>query len=434
MTSAVHQAGPPGPRYSAHDPPAPPWASIFTIMLTLIVPLARAHRRADPHVRVQPARRPDASPLILRARLGHAPRRTRGFSTARSSRCTSPGDRANARALREEAPREGGLALAKGPCHPESVAAPEVRELVLQALERIFRRRTSDDVVHEPAGKSVRRDRPRAPSQGFDLVVAAGGDGPWSPPSSTASRACPARHHPDGNGEPGRARAQHPPVPREAAGLIAARRRRWRTIDAMRIGARMYVLVAGIGISASVAGGTTRNKRRPLARRLSRAAISRYSNRAPAHRGRRRRRSWKHHGRGRDPELRDTRPTALPKVPDIRVDDGHLDVWILDTKTLLDYPRYLFRIVARRPGIPAYVSSRPRKASRSGAPSRFRCRPTATSSARRRSKSRSSGRGQVLRAGKARRGAGTQLAREIFLAKYLPVRRGTFRDLPRIPL
>ncbi|HVO77162.1 MAG TPA: hypothetical protein VMT60_04185, partial [Candidatus Bathyarchaeia archaeon] len=37
---------------------------------------------------------------------------------------------------------------------------------------------------------------------------------------------------------------------------------------------------------------------------------------------------------------------------EIRVDDGHLDVWILSTKTLLDYPRYLFRILAGRPGNP----------------------------------------------------------------------------------
>jgi diacylglycerol kinase family enzyme len=42
----------------------------------------------------------------------------------------------------------------------------------------------------------------------------------------------------------------------------------------------------------------------------------------------------------------------FPKGPDIHVDDGHLDVWILDTKTLLDYPRYLFRIVARRTASP----------------------------------------------------------------------------------
>jgi diacylglycerol kinase family enzyme len=42
----------------------------------------------------------------------------------------------------------------------------------------------------------------------------------------------------------------------------------------------------------------------------------------------------------------------FPAGPDIHVDDGHLDVWILDTRTLLDYPRYLFRILARRPGHP----------------------------------------------------------------------------------
>jgi diacylglycerol kinase family enzyme len=38
-----------------------------------------------------------------------------------------------------------------------------------------------------------------------------------------------------------------------------------------------------------------------------------------------------------------------PKGPDIRIDDGHLDVWIVNSKTILDYPQYLFEMITRRP-------------------------------------------------------------------------------------
>ena len=35
-----------------------------------------------------------------------------------------------------------------------------------------------------------------------------------------------------------------------------------------------------------------------------------------------------------------------PKGPDIRIDDGHLGVWILSMRTIWDYPRYLIGVVA----------------------------------------------------------------------------------------
>jgi diacylglycerol kinase (ATP) len=38
-----------------------------------------------------------------------------------------------------------------------------------------------------------------------------------------------------------------------------------------------------------------------------------------------------------------------PMGPDVSMDDGHLDVWILSAKTFLDYPRYLFEMIAHRP-------------------------------------------------------------------------------------
>jgi hypothetical protein len=38
-----------------------------------------------------------------------------------------------------------------------------------------------------------------------------------------------------------------------------------------------------------------------------------------------------------------------PKGPDVRIDDGHLDVWIVSLQALLDYPRYLFEMITGRP-------------------------------------------------------------------------------------
>jgi len=37
--------------------------------------------------------------------------------------------------------------------------------------------------------------------------------------------------------------------------------------------------------------------------------------------------------------------TLYPKGPDIRIDDGHLDVWIMGIQTILDYPGYLFEMI-----------------------------------------------------------------------------------------
>jgi len=41
--------------------------------------------------------------------------------------------------------------------------------------------------------------------------------------------------------------------------------------------------------------------------------------------------------------------TLYPKGPDIRIDDGHLDVWIMGIQTILDYPRYLFEMITGKP-------------------------------------------------------------------------------------
>ncbi|MCX5752399.1 MAG: diacylglycerol kinase family lipid kinase [Candidatus Krumholzibacteria bacterium] len=235
-------------------------------------------------------------------------------------------------------------------------AAPEVRKSVLQALELHFPAAHIEYTVHEPRKGDPFGEIVRARlSEGFDLVVAAGGDGTVSAVvDGLAGSAVPLGIIPTGTANLVARELNIPLVPLEAAALIAGAPRS-RMMDAMRIGPRVYVLVAGIGISASVAGGTTRgNKRRFGLIAYLGAAILKVFEFRPRHieitvDGV----SRKHHA----VEVAILNCGILaqmlfPKGPDIHVDDGHLDVWILDTKTMLDYPRYLFRIAARRPGNP----------------------------------------------------------------------------------
>jgi len=319
-------------------------------------------------------------------------------------------------------------------------AAPEVRESVLQALEAHFPAAHIDYVVHEPRKGDPFGEIVRARlSEGFDLVVAAGGDGTVSAVvDGLAGSAVPLGIIPTGTANLVARELNIPLVPREAAGLIA-RAPRSRTIDAMRIGARVYVLVAGIGISASVAGGTTRgNKRRFGLVAYLGAAILKMFEFGPRHievavDGV----SRKHHA----VEVAILNCGILaqmlfPKGPDIRVDDGHLDVWILDTKTLLDYPRYLFRIVARRPGNPRarFIEAEKCISVRSAVPLPVQAdgdvigtTPVEIEVVR--------GAARVFVPEKPAVEPGIQLAREIFLAKYFsgPARKRS-GNLPRIPL
>lgn len=235
-------------------------------------------------------------------------------------------------------------------------AAPEIRKSVLQALELHFPAAHIDYTVHEPRKGDPFGEIVRARlSEGFDLVVAAGGDGTVSAVvDGLAGSAVPLGIVPTGTANLVARELNIPLTPREAVELIA-RAPHSRRIDAMRIGSRVYVLVAGIGISASVAGGTTRgNKRRFGLIAYLGAAILKVFEFRPRH--------LEVTVDGVSQRHRAIEVAILncgilaamlfPKRPDIHVDDGHLDVWILDTKTLLDYPRYLFRIVARRPGNP----------------------------------------------------------------------------------
>lgn len=319
-------------------------------------------------------------------------------------------------------------------------APPGVRESVLAALDRNFPAAGIEYAIQEPRKGDPFGEIVRARlGEGFDMVVAAGGDGTVSAVvDGLAGSAVPLGIIPTGTANLVARELNIPLDPHGAAELIAGAPPS-RMMDAMRIGSRVYVLVAGIGISASVAGGTTRgNKRRFGLVAYLGAAILKVFEFRPRHievivDGV----SRKH--RAVEVAILNCGILAamlFPKRPDIHVDDGHLDVWILDTKTLLDYPRYLFRIVARRPGNPRahFIEAERSIAVRSAAPLPVQAdgdvigtTPVDIEVIR--------GAVRVFVPEKPAVEPGLQLAREIFMTQYLPwAGRKRSRNLPIIRL
>ena len=248
------------------------------------------------------------------------------------------------------------------------------QETVREALGRHFAAARIEYEIFEPrSGDSfgaIVRGRLRA---GFDLVVAAGGDGTVSAViDGLAGSAVSLGIVPTGTAN---LIARELNIPLEIDGAVAliAGAPRSRKIDAMRIGERVYVLVAGVGISASVAGGTTRkNKRRfGLIAYLGAAILKIFEFRSRHLEVTVDGVTQKYHAVEVAIANCGILATMLfPQGPDIRVDDGHLDVWILSTKTLLDYPRYLFRIITRRSATPRvhFIEARRRITIRSAVP------------------------------------------------------------------
>ena len=193
------------------------------------------------------------------------------------------------------------------------------------------------------------RTRPR---DSFDLVVAAGGDGTVSDViDGMVQDPKPLGIIPTGTGN---LIARELGIPQDVDGAIAviASAPRSRTIDAMRIGGRVFVLNASVGISASVIGRTTsKNKRRfgPVAY-IGTAILKMFALRpryiVVAVDG------LAHEYRAVEAAIMNCgmlARTLYPKGPEISIDDGHLDVWILGPKTIRDYPRYIRGVVSGRP-------------------------------------------------------------------------------------
>ncbi|MBA4388900.1 MAG: hypothetical protein C0404_13030 [Verrucomicrobia bacterium] len=224
------------------------------------------------------------------------------------------------------------------------------RQKLSDALRRHFEAARIDYEVYE----TRKGDQPaeivrRRLTEGFDFVVAAGGDG-------TVSAVCdglvgstvPLGIIPTGTGN---LIAKELDIPDEAEAAIAliTGSSRTRRIDAMRIGKRAYVLNASVGISASVIGGTTRRSksRFGLIAYVATTLLKVLSSRP---------RYLVVEVDGEAHPYRAVEVAVMncgllgrllyPKGPDIRIDDGQLGVWILSMKTIWDYPWYLIGVAA----------------------------------------------------------------------------------------
>lgn len=229
-------------------------------------------------------------------------------------------------------------------------------ESLLETLNRHFTASRIDYEVHE----TLKTDKPneivRARlGEGFDLVVAAGGDGTVSSVSDgLAGSSVPLGIIPTGTGNLF-ARELEIPLEIDAAVALFAGAPRSRRTDAMRINKRMYILNASVGISATVIGSTTRKNKGRFGRiayiGTGLLKLVKFKLLKPRH--------LIVTVDGKAQEFRAVEVAVTncgmlgkmlyPKGPNICVDDGHLDVWILSMQTFLDYPRYLFDLVSGRP-------------------------------------------------------------------------------------
>ena len=228
-------------------------------------------------------------------------------------------------------------------------------KLVRRALEAHFVRSGIGYEIHavtegERLAESVRARL----KEGFDLIVAAGGDGTVSAVvDGLAGSPTPLGIIPTGTANLVARELNIPLEVGEAARLVADAPR-IRNMDAMRVAGRVYVLIIGVGISASVAGGTTKkNKNRFGLPAYAGAAILKMFEFRP--------RSLEVVVDGETHKVRSVEVAIancgiltkliFPKGPDIHVDDGRLDVCIVDTATLLDYPRYLLNVLRHRSAV-----------------------------------------------------------------------------------
>lgn len=191
--------------------------------------------------------------------------------------------------------------------------------------------------------------------EGFHFVVAAGGDGTVAAAINVlAGGNVPLGIIPLGTGN---LVARELGVPREVGDAVAllAGKPAHRRIDALRIGERVFVLNAGIGISAAIMAGTSREEKQLLG---PAAYVGTGIRRVPLFPPMRV--TLTVDGRTRTLLAMDVAVlncgllarTIYPRVADVRVDDGKLDVLVLRTMGVLDYPRYFLDLLLRRPATP----------------------------------------------------------------------------------
>jgi diacylglycerol kinase (ATP) len=226
-------------------------------------------------------------------------------------------------------------------------------ELIREAVTLQFANSKVDFEIYESKKEDDLGDIVRARlKDGFELVVAAGGDGTVS----KVINGLVGTHIPLGIIPAGTANllAQELKIPlsiEDAIALIIGRHE-FKKIDVMKIGPRVYDLNVSSGLSATVVSNTTpENKSRfGFFAYVWMTIVKLFT-------------SKNHYFvvtvdgktlKSRAAEIAIFNcgiiaKSLYPQEPDILVDDGRLNVWVLNAKTIQDYPWYLFQMIARRP-------------------------------------------------------------------------------------
>lgn len=253
-------------------------------------------------------------------------------------------------------------------------AGQDTDRSVREALARHFVAPRIEYEIHETRAGDKPGEIVRARlHDGFDLAVAAGGDGTVSDViDGLMGSAIPLGIIPTGTGNLIARELGLPDAVDDAVELIAGEPRR-RKIDAMRIGQRVFVLNASVGVSASVISDTTPVSKRRFGRiAYLLSTVPKVFTLTP------RRLVVTVDGRAHEYRAIEAAimncgmlaRTLHPKGPEIRIDDGWLDVFILGTKPVLDYPRYIFAIMTGRSAgaFSRFIRAEKRVAIRSNAP------------------------------------------------------------------
>lgn len=223
------------------------------------------------------------------------------------------------------------------------------RELLLDTLNRHFEAAHIEYEIYETreGGRLADIVRQRL-TDGFDLVVAAGGDGTVSAVGDgLAGSGIPLGIIPSGTGNLIAREIKIPLGLEESVALIAGTHRE-RKIDGMRIGKRIFFLNASVGISAAVVGGTSRGSKNRFGRiayvgttmikvlsSRPRYLIVEVDGQA-------------HPYRAVDVAIMNCGMIGKPLYPgspDIHIDDGHLGVGILSVKKIWHCSWYAIGVV-----------------------------------------------------------------------------------------
>jgi diacylglycerol kinase family enzyme len=230
-------------------------------------------------------------------------------------------------------------------------AGKKSSEVVNESLAKHF-----DGVIEYEVYETTKSDKPgdivRARLRdGFDLVVAAGGDGTVSAVADgLVGNAVPLGIIPVGTGNM-LARELDLPIDIDKAVSLIASAPHSRKIDAMKIDGLTRVLSASVGLSPLIIGGASRKGKNRFGNLAYYWSAARNACNI-------KRRYLEVEIDGSAQQFRAVEVIVAncgklfkkldPLGPDIRLDDGHLDVWILSTKSGLDYPLYIYGLITGR--------------------------------------------------------------------------------------